>query len=100
MVINSEGLSSPWIFSLINPLIALYSMFSASKDLTWLSLISIIYTTIRSSVGLIGSWNFLRVHGISGFQYAELSWLVLLSTLSFFLIKTNAEKLTIRGITT
>jgi len=50
-----------------------------------LSIFSSIITATRCSFALFGSWLSLGLLGLSGFQYAELSWLASFATVIYFL---------------
>jgi len=92
MIINKEGLPTPWLFSLIEPIITLYGIASITlgkEKIKLLDLLLPIYTIARGYAGLFGSWNSLRVYGIEGFQYLGLSWLITFSIIGIINYETR-----------
>lgn len=101
MVINYSGLPTPWTVALISAGLAFGSImigqFVANKNTTeenhqsdqlkigLLSMASSTFTATRCSFALFGSWLSFGIYGLSGFQYAELSWLASLATVVYFL---------------
>lgn len=90
MVLNKEGLPTPWPVAIVSAVVSILSIFlvKAKKgayegvvnvEFGKLGTITSIYTLIRVLFGLFGSWNSLRVIGLNGFVYAELSFLAVLT---------------------
>jgi len=103
MEINYVGLPTPWPITFINVAISLFGLFAATKlRLTWLNMLIFTFSFFRSFMNLIASFRSLAVHGISGFYYPALIFLLTMDATCFssvlegfgssFLIPKNGVK--------
>ena len=97
MVINQNGLPTPWPIDLISILISIASVIlfeGRKRSFGWLSKLALGYSMFRPIISLIGSWNSLRVHGVKGFQYPELMlWNVLPLLVVLYTTRKGIESL-------
>jgi len=85
MKINASGLPTPWPISLVNAGLAFLGIITANDEINFLTQSSVIFTTTRCSIALIGSWFALGILSLNGFQYPELAWLASFSTTIYFI---------------